>query len=43
MQELNEKITEKDVFKIHKLTTQGILDSSYHNRRRNDQNAVYNE
>lgn len=36
-------ITEKDIFTIHKLTTKDILDSSNHNRRRNQANAVYNE
>lgn len=36
-------ITEKDIFKIHQLTTKDILDKSHHNRRRNQANAVYNE
>jgi Fic family protein len=36
-------ITEKDVFKIHQLTTKNILDSSHHNRWRNQANAIYNE
>ncbi|MEF2176025.1 MAG: Fic family protein, partial [Candidatus Absconditabacteria bacterium] len=35
-------ITEKDIFKIHQLTTKKILDTCYHNKRRNEANAVYN-
>lgn len=41
--ELDKTITEKDIFKIHQLTTKNILDRSYHNKRRNQANAVYNE
>jgi len=36
-------ITEKDIFKIHQLSTKNILDSGHHNKRRNQANAVYNE
>ncbi len=36
-------ITEKDIFKIHQLTTKNILDTSHHYKRRNKANAVYNE
>lgn len=36
-------ITEKDIFKIHQLTTKHILDSVHHNKRRNAANAVYND
>jgi Fic family protein len=41
--ESDHSITEKDIFKIHQLTTKDILDSSHHNKRRNQANAVYNE
>jgi hypothetical protein len=41
--ESDKKITEKDVFKIHQLTTKKILDSVHHNRRRNEANAIYNQ
>ncbi len=37
------KITEKDIFKIHQLTTKSILDPVHHNKRRNQANAIYNE
>ncbi len=36
-------ITEKDIFKIHQLTTKNILDTLHHYKRRNQANAVYNE
>lgn len=41
--ESDDKITEKDIFKIHQLTTKSILDPVHHNKRRNQANAVYNE
>jgi Fic family protein len=41
--EWNASITEKDIFKIHQLTTHKILDPVHHNRWRNQANAVYNE
>lgn len=41
--ESDNTITEKDIFKIHQLTTKNILDPIHHNRRRNQANAVYNE
>lgn len=41
--EWNASITEKDIFKIHQLTTHKILDPIHHHRRRNQANAVYNE
>ncbi|OQB42585.1 MAG: hypothetical protein BWY04_00021 [candidate division CPR1 bacterium ADurb.Bin160] len=33
--EFDNTITEKDIFKIHQLTTKNILDPVHHNRRRN--------
>ncbi len=42
-QESTKEITDKHIFKIHQLTTKKILDSWYHNKRRNEANAVYNE
>ncbi|MEI7563322.1 MAG: hypothetical protein WCJ39_06845 [bacterium] len=41
--EFDHTITEKDIFKIHQMTTKNILDSVHHNRRRDQANAVYNE
>jgi hypothetical protein len=41
--ESDDKITEKDIFKIHQMTTKNILDLVHHNKRRNEANAVYNE
>jgi len=41
--ESDKKITEKDILKIHQLTTKKILDSAHHNRWRNEANAIYNE
>lgn len=41
--ESDDTITEKDIFKIHQLTTKDILDKSHHHKRRNQANAVYNE
>jgi hypothetical protein len=38
-----DKISTKDIFQIHKLTTKDILSSGLQNRYREQQNAIYNK